>query len=464
MKFKYSIFFYFFVLAIAGCKVGGSFKSPEAPSQTPAQYPQLSDAVDTSAVMKWWELYQDTVLQRFIKTTLDSNRNLQAAAARIESSREIAGVIKTTLYPSFGYQVLAGGGQSGEHAQKVGAGYDKGVLNMFATLNWEIDIWGKIRSQNEAAYNEYIADIDNRNALIVSLVSQVAEFYFLLRDLDNRLIIAQQTYTSRVGSTRIITDRYEKGWVAEVDKLQAQLQEYQAQAVIPQLQREIVIVQNAIRNLMGMGPGPLARGNSLYDQQLQTTIPTGLPSQLLQRRPDIHEAEKRLEAQFNRIGVAKANMYPSISLTGILGFASPQLSNLISEGGFVANGFAGLVGPLFNFNRNRRFVKVQEYNTVILAKQYEQTVLNAFSEVDNALGRYRNLVQEHGIRVNQVAVAQKALELVRAKYDYGFTSYYEVLIQENYLFDAQLLESYTYQLQLNALVSLYKALGGGWNQ
>jgi multidrug efflux system outer membrane protein len=331
-------------------------------------------------------------------------------------------------------------------------------------MNWEIDIWGKIKSQNEAAYNEYIADIDNRNALIVSLVSQVAELYFILRDLDNRLVIAQQTYSSRVGSTKIITDRYEKGWVAEVDKLQAQLQEYQAQAVIPQLQREIVITQNAIRVLMGLGPGPLPRGNDLYSQKIQTNIPTGLPSQLLQRRPDIHSAEKTLEAQFNRIGVAKANLYPVISLTGILGFASPQLSTLISSGGFVANGFAGLVGPLFNFNRNKRYVRVQEYNTLVVAKQYEQTVLNAFGEVDNALAQYRTLVDEHNIRVNEVAVAQKALELVRAKYDYGFTSYYEVLTQENYLFDAQLQESFTYQLQLNALVSLYKALGGGWNQ
>jgi outer membrane protein, multidrug efflux system len=156
-------------------------------------------------------------------------------------------------------------------------------------------------------------------------------------------------------------------------------------------------------------------------------------------------------------------MYPSFSITGILGFASPQLSTLIGSSGFVANGFAGVVGPIFQFGQNKRFVKVQQYRTDQALKQYEQTVISAFAEVDNALAQYRNASEENAVRSHQAIAAKKALELTQAKYDFGYSSYYEVLIQENYLFEAELQESFTLQLKLNALVALYKALGGGWN-
>jgi multidrug efflux system outer membrane protein len=211
-----------------------------------------------------------------------------------------------------------------------------------------------------------------------------------------------------------------------------------------------------------MGPGPISRGQTLYQQTVSPDIPEGLPSQLLERRPDIREAERRLEAQFNYIGVAKANLYPSLSLTGLLGFASPQLSSLLGSGGFVANGFAGIVGPIFEFNRNKRRIRVEEYRTKQLAAQYEQTVLNAFADVDNALAQYRTYDQEHQIRHLQVMAAQKALQLVQARYDFGYSSYYEVVIQQNLLFDAELAESTTLQQKINSIVFLYKSLGGGW--
>jgi multidrug efflux system outer membrane protein len=412
--------------------------------------------------VKWFDRYNDTVLQRYIQTTIDSNRNLLEAAYRIEESRERAGIVKANLYPAFGYSAQAGGGTAGTEAQKVGGGIDKGALKAYGTLNWEIDIWGKIRHANQAAYNNYLADIENRNALIVSLVAEVATQYFILVDLDNRLAIAKRTLTSRQEGTRIISDRFSKGYVAEVDKLQAEQQEALAAVTIPNFQRQIITIQNSMRVLMGMPPGDLKRGKSLYEQTVSADIPSGLPSQLLQRRPDIREVERRLEAQFNQVGVAKANMYPSISLTGLLGFASPQLSTFISGSGFVANGFAGIVGPLFQFGQNKRRVRVQEYQTKQVGAAYEQTVLNAFADVDNALAEYRTYNQEHAIRQQQVVAARKALDLTQAKYDFGFSSYYEVLIQQNYLFDAELAESVTLQQKMNALVFLYKSLGGGW--
>jgi len=463
MKWQQSILIIFFIALTTGCMVGGKFEKPESSvANTLTQYPQATNTTDSITAMKWWDLYQDTVLQRFIRITLDSNRNLLASVARIEEAREIAGIVKANMYPAFGYSVTAGGGKAGTEAQKVVGGIQGGAVKAYGTLDWEIDIWGKLRHQNRASYNEFLAEGYNKNALMVSLVSTVAELYFLLRDLDNRLVIANRTVTSRDESIRIITERFNKGYVSEIDKLQSEIQKDEAAAVVPQLKQQITLTENALKTLMAQGPGPVARGQTITDQVVQPDIPAGLPSQLLLRRPDILSAERSLEAQFNRIGAAKANMYPSISLTGLLGFASPQLSTLLGSSGFVANGFAGIVGPIFQFNQNKRFVKVQQYRTEQLLHGYEQTIISAFSDVDNALAQYRNAQEENLVRAHQAIAARKALDLTRARYDFGYSSYYEVLIQENYLFEAELQESITLQLKLNALVSLYKALGGGW--
>jgi multidrug efflux system outer membrane protein len=452
----------FLVLGITGCMVGGKFESPVEKAVSPEKFAQIPGTSDSAVLVKWFELYEDTVLIRYIRTAIDSNRNMLRAAARIEQSREIAGIVKANLYPSFGYSASAGGGTAGTDAQKVGGGIDNGAFKMYGTMNWEIDVWGKLRSANNASYNDFLADIENRNALMVSIVAEVASQYFLLIDLDNRLAIAKQTLVSRKESTRIISARFEKGYTSEIDKLQAEQQEAIAAASIPSFERQIVTVQNSLRTLMGLPPGPLERGLDLYAQKQGPQIPEGLPSQLLTRRPDIRQAEKSLEAQFNRIGVAKANLYPTISLTAALGFASPSLGTLLSGSGLVANGFGNLVGPIFEFQKNKRRIRVEEYRTKEISHAWEQTVLEAFADVDNSLADYRTYTQELEIRKAQTIASRKALELTRARYDFGYSSYYEVLIQENYLFDAELAESLTTQRKLVSLVNLYKALGGGW--
>ncbi|HSC54064.1 MAG TPA: TolC family protein [Phnomibacter sp.] len=464
MRYLHSIIFVGLLGAtLAGCMVGGKFSKPEM-SQSTVQYAQVKDStkIDTSALVSWFDRYNDPILQGYIRTAIDSNRNLLQASYRIEESRERAGIVKANLYPNFGYSVQAGGGTAGTEALKVGGGVNKGSLKAYGTLNWELDIWGKIRHANQAAYAEYLGDIEFRNALIVSLVAEVATQYFILVDLDNRMKVAQRTLASRKEGTRIITDRFNKGYVAEVDKLQAEQQEALAAVTIPAFERQIITIQNSLRVLMGMPPGNLERGKTLYEQVVTDEIPVGLPSQLLQRRPDIREIERRMEAQFNLIGVAKANMYPSISLTGLVGLASPQLSTFIGGSSFVANGFAGIIGPIFQFGQNKRRVRVQENITKQIGAEYEQVVLEAFADVDNALAEYRTYNDEYHIRSQQVLAARKALDLTQAKYDYGFSSYYEVLIQQNYLFDAELAESITLQQRINSLVFLYKSLGGGW--
>jgi multidrug efflux system outer membrane protein len=296
----------------------------------------------------------------------------------------------------------------------------------------------------------------------VALIAQTAELYFLLRDLDNRLAIAIRTLDSRKENTRLITERFNKGYVPELDKLQAEQQQDAVAANIPEVKRQIIEVENALRVIIGQNPGPVIRGIPNESQDLGPAIPAGLPSQLLLRRPDIRSAEKIVESQFNNVGIAKANMFPTISLTGILGFASPSLSTLLTDDGFLATGAGNIFGPIFEFNKNRRRKREQQYRLVEVTKAYEQTVLQAFADVDNSLYGYRSYNEQYEILNNQVASATKALELTNARYNFGYTSYLEVIIQEDNLYEAELQRSFILQRKLTSVVNLYKSLGGGW--
>ena len=448
------------IFLFTACMIGEKYSRPAAPANI--TYPDATK-MDTSALATWFEVYNDTALQSLIKAAIDSNRDLLAAAAHMEEALALSGAVKANLYPHLGYQAQAGGGTAGTDATKVAGGVDGGLLNVFGVLNWELDVWGKLRLQSQSSIDEFLATKANRDALQVSLVAEVASDYFLLRDLDNKLMISQNTLEGRKQNTKLISDKFQHGYVSELDLLQAQQQEAIAGAAIPAFRRQITLTENAIRVLIGLGPGPIVRGASNYDQILSPDIPVGLPSQLLERRPDVKASEFALQAQFARIGVAEANRFPTISLTGALGFASPQLSTLLTNKGFVANGFGSLIGPLLNFGQNKKLVEVERQRTEVLYYQYQQTTLNAFADVDNALASYRNLDEEHYQRKLQVEAATKALMLSQARYDNGYTSYLEVIIMQTNLFDTQLLESTTMQQKLNSIVSLYKALGGGWN-
>ena len=371
-------------------------------------------------------------------------------------------IIKANLYPQLNYSASAGGGRAGTNAQKVNGGIDGSAFNAFGTLNWELDIWGKLRHDTRSAVARFLSEVANRNALQASLVAEAADQYFLLRDLDNRLIIAQQTLTVRKENTRIISERFSKGYVAEIDKLQAIQQEYIVAATIPSLQRQIITIENSLRLLMGLGPGIITRGYSNFDQSVTPDIPVGIPSTLLQRRPDIIAAEKMMEAEFEQVGVAQANRLPSISLTGVLGFASPQLNSLVNNDGFVANGFGGITGPLFNFGQRKNAVKARQQRLEQSSQQYQKIVLGAFGDVDNALTSYRTYSEEYNLRKAQAEAAQKALILANARYENGYTSYVEVILMQDNLFNAQFDESMALRGRLSSTVQLYKSLGGGW--
>ena len=457
-KHIYCLFFITLIL-LSGCMVGKKYSKPEAP--TGITY-RDTVVTDTSSLQKWFDLYQDTALQTIITTVLDSNRDFLTAGARIEEARMQSAIIKANLYPQLNYSLSAGGGHAGDNAQKVAGGIEGGSFNMFAVLDWELDIWGKLRHDSRSAVAQFLAEVQNRNALQASLIAETASQYFLLRDLDNRLLIAQQTLASRKENTRIISARFDTGYVAEIDKLQAMQQEYVVAATIPSLQRQIVTIENSIRLLMGLGPGTVSRGYTNFDQSVSPIIPVGIPSQLLQRRPDIMSAENSLQAQFEQVGVAQANRLPRFSLTGILGFASPQLSSFVNSSGSVANGFADIVGPIFNYGQRKNAVIAQRQRLEQSYYQYQKTVLAAFGDVDNALTFYRTYTEEFNLRRAQVEAATKALILANARYDNGYTSYVEVILMQDNLFDAQFEESQALRGKLTALVQLYKSLGGGW--
>lgn len=442
----------------SSCVVGPQYATPK--QDLPKDFGTGSQ-VDSSALVKWFELFQDTALQSIIKTTLANNKDLATATARVDEARFQLDVVRVNTLPSFGYTAQTGGGKAESSALRVAGGFNSGVDKAFGLLNWELDVWGRLKRSTEAARAQFLAQQGVQNALKVSLVAEVANAYFLLCDLDNRLSIANRTLASRRESTKIISERYEKGYVAELDKLQADQQEAFAAALIPNLKRQINQIENALNVLMARMPQPITRGQHLFSQSLQTSIPVGLPSQLLTRRPDIIVAEKTLNAQFQRIGIAKAAMFPTLSLTGILGFASPQLSSLIS-GGAVANGFAAITGPIFQFNQNKNRVLVEQKRTEQAKLQYEQIVIRAFADVNNALIQNSTYSEEFARKKEQADAAIKAYGLSKARYDYGYTSYLEVLIQENSLFDAELQVSALYQQRLVAMVNLYKSLGGGW--
>ncbi|HRH69453.1 MAG TPA: TolC family protein [Flavobacteriales bacterium] len=448
------------LLLVPGCMVGPKYVYEPPPLDSTYAEPVNAD---TGALIKWAQLYDDPALVKLIQATLDSNRTMWLAAARVEEARLLAGAVKTNLYPSVNYSLVGGGGGAGIDAQRNGSGVDGGFLEALGQVNWEIDIWGKLRHANRAALAIYLEQEENYKALQVSLVAEVASTYFLLRDLDNRLLIAQRTLVSRQENTRIIGQRFDEGYTNEVDKLQSIQQEQQAAAAIPNIERQIRQVENALRVLQGRSSGTIERGRPNTEQQLTPDIiPMGLPSTLLQRRPDIQAAEANVQALTERAGVAVANRFPTLSLTGVLGFASPEMASLFTADGGMANGFGQLAGPLFNFGRNKKIAEAAKQRIVIAAAQRDQVVFQAFTDVDNSLEYYRTYTAENAARVTQMEAARKALTLSQARYDYGYTSYLEVILMENALFEAELEESATRAQRLNSTVSLFRALGGGW--
>ncbi|MBW2607585.1 MAG: efflux transporter outer membrane subunit, partial [Deltaproteobacteria bacterium] len=328
-------------------------------------------------------------------------------------------------------------------------------------LSWEIDFWGKFRRANEAAMAELMASEYSLRIVQISLISEVVSTYFLLLDYNQRLEVSENTLDSRLYSLDIIQKRFDKGIISELDLNQAQIQKEIAAAAIPVYERLISKTKNALSILLGRLPGEIEKGIDLGSQTIPPEIPAGLPASLLQRRPDIVQAEYLLQAQNAKIGIAQALRLPAITLTGILGVASDELSSLTSNG--AAWSISGsLFGPLFNFNKNVLRVVIEEEKTKQALYHYENTVLRAFREVEDALVEVRTYKKQIAAVKKKFKAAKNAAALSTLRYDKGVTSYLEVLDTERTLFSVELELSELRQDYHNAYVKLYKALGGGW--
>ncbi len=375
---------------------------------------------------------------------------MQSAIARIDEASASLNIVRSNLYPKINY----GGDGSVSYdteTRDVAYGVNGGI-----NIAYTVDIWGRIHRLNEAALAEYLATEEAYRALTIIVVAETARAYFILRDLDNRLIISQQTADSWEDNQEIVEARHKGGFVSEVDVNQAKIQLLEAQTAIQTFTRLRNQTENAISVLLGLPPQNIPRGMLLKDQVMPVDLPTGLPSELLSRRPDVLSTEQRLQAQNARIGAAEALRYPSLTLSADM--AAQFVNPVIGFSSLTAQ----ILGPLFNSGENKRRVEVEIARTEQLVNSYEFAFINAIREVEDAMIAVETYSKEVELRTEQLKAAEDAARLSWVRYDGGLTSYLEVLDLQRSSFSSQLKASEAFQLQLVSTVQLYEALGGGW--
>jgi len=441
---------------LSGCLLGPDFKRPVV--ETEAEYRFETLKGDSPVNLQWWELFNDPVLASLVITALQENKNVLIAASRIEEARAFLGFTRADQFPRLD---IEGDAARGNLAGISRAPSTDNNFYIAPALSWEIDFWGKFRRATESARAELLASEYALRTVQISLISEVISTYFLLLDYHQRLEISRRTLNSRVKSLKIIQLRFDYGIVPELDVNQAQILKEVAAAAIPFYERAIGKTENVLSILLGRLPDAIQKGAPLDKQSIPPDIPTGLPSSLLTRRPDIMQSEYLLQAQNARIGIAQALRLPAIRLTGRYGGASDELDSLTSGGAAWSAG-GSLVGPLFDFNQSAQRVAVERERTKQAVLSYENTVLLAFREVEDALLEIETYKEEIAATERRTKAAQNATALSNERYDKGVTSFLEVLDNERILFSVELELSQIQQDYLNAYVKLYKALGGGW--
>jgi multidrug efflux system outer membrane protein len=449
---------------VTGCMMGPNYSRPQLP--TPPAYRFAAGAqAESLADVPWFQIFDDQTLQALIKDAIASNLDLKVAAARVEEARAQAGISKSFLYPQVdgvaSYSVRqASNAQNEPNSTEEDTTHQSGTYGF--QLAWELDLWGKIRRQNEAAVAIVLATDQGRRAVMVTLVGDVASNYFLLRELDLQLEIARQTLSLNDETVTYFRNRLDGGVSnrLELDRIIANRS--QTAAAIPDIENQIAIVENAISMLLGRPPGSITR-QSLGTEGVPTPpVPPGIPASLLERRPDVVQAEQLLVAANADIGVAKAMFFPTISLTGFFGGVSGDLTSFLGGDGAVWGVTSGLLQPVFNAGRLRRNVEAMQARFDAALAAYQKSALNGYREVANALITIQKLAE---VRVQQqegVTALADASDLSRERYDSGLASYIEILTADQELFRQQLQLAQTRGAELRARAELYRALGGGW--
>ncbi len=452
---KLSVFFVLIISLLAGCKIGKNYSKVEV--ETPETFRFLKDSTAANTEIQWWDMFQDSVLDTLVSYALENNNDLLIAAQNVEQARLGVSIQKSAMLPNFDMSANAGNGNyTGIRLKETTSNF-----SLIGSLNWEIDIWGKYRRMNEAAKAQFLSTTYGYQFLKISLISAVATTYFRLLEQREMLEIAESTLEIREESLDIIRQRFDAGIVPELDLNYSQVQREIAASSIPYYKRLAAQTENYLSILIGKLPQVVESGIPLENILKNPDIPVGLPSELLERRPDILSAEQQLVAQNAFIGAAQADRLPSISLTGLFGGASSDLSTFVSGGAAWSIG-AGLVGPLFHWKEKSNRVKIERSRYEATIHSYDNVVLNAFREVEDALIAIETLKEEQEIFKRRVNASVNAMELSGQRYDRGVANYIEYLESQRQAFDSQLELVRTKQQLLSAYILLYKALGGGW--
>jgi multidrug efflux system outer membrane protein len=446
----------------SGCAVGPDYKRPAV--NTPETFRGETRASTNSfAELPWWQVFQDEQLQSLIREALTNNYDLRIAVSRMEQARAQAAEARSQLFPQIDYGAAAGGGRNaGANNQPSPTGTEGTVFAGDIQAAWEVDLWGRIRRQTEAARAQYFASQEARREVMISLIAQVAQDYFQLLALDRQLQIAYDSTNSFGQSLKIFDQRLRGGVASKLETASAEALLDAAAATVPDLEQQIASQENQLNVLLGRNPGPVVRTNISLDAESPPEVPAGLPSALLEQRPDIREAEQQLRAANAEVGVARANFFPQLDLTGMFGRVSPELAAITSGQAIAGSAAASLTGPIFHGGQIRAQYDQARAVRETAALQFQSTVLNAFEEISNELIAQQKLAIARDARRHAVAAFQEAFKIAMQRYQMGTSSYYEVLQQQQQLFPAEDTLVQTQLNQLLAVVQLYRALGGGW--
>ncbi|MDB6039394.1 MAG: efflux system, outer rane lipoprotein NodT family [Verrucomicrobiales bacterium] len=449
---------------LGGCAVGPNYNRPAI--LPPAAFRDDPGAANNSfADLSWWQVYRDTMLQALVREALTNNYDLRIAATRVEQARAVAMQARSQFVPSLNY----GGAVARGRNDLFGSAYPNNTAvasSAVATLNafWEVDLWGRVRRLNESARAQFLARQEAQRGVRLSLLSDVATAYFQLQELDQELEIASRTTNSFGDSLKIFTRRVQGGTASDLESARAEAALHDAMSAIPFILEKISIQENELSILLGRNPGPIERQPFGTGDMLPPEVPAGLPSTLLERRPDLREAEQLLRSVNAQVGGAVAEFFPKIGLTALLGKISPELSSFTLGGANVWGIGAEATGPLFQGGK-----LVGQYRQTRAAHdearlQYRQAALNALRDVSDALVLRQRLEEILEQQSRQVDALARSVKLSSERYNAGKASYYEILEAQQQLFPAQLNLARTKREQLLAVVGLYKALGGGWNE
>jgi outer membrane protein, multidrug efflux system len=451
-----------FSLFLAGCMVGPNYQRPDV--DIPSSWRWEEKEVKNTVNATWWEQFQDPVLNGLIDTALKENKDLKIAAARVEEYIGRYGFTRAALFPQIGVGASAG---QDRYSEKTAIPLSPNMDNPATTYqmalsgSWEIDLWGRLRRATESAQAQLLATEENRRAVLLSLVAAVANGYVILRDLDKQLEVAVATAKSRKESYEVFKLRFEGGLVSDIEINQAKALYEQAMATIPLFQKNITVQENAISLLLGRNPSPIPRGKTI-DELVPPAVPAGLPSDLLTNRPDVLQAEQELIAANANIGAAKALYFPTISLTGLFGFASGDLSDLFTGPAKTWSWAVPITMPIFTGGAIAGQVKAAEAVQQQALLGYQKTIQTAFREVEDALVGQSRTREQLQAQAREVEAYRNYAQTARLRYDNGYTSYLEVTFAEQNLFSAELAYTQTQGVLFQALVNLYKAMGGGW--